>query len=140
MSSHHKLKRDCTPEEWRAYLDKMRPHIVKWKLANPERVREMESSWRKSHPDRMRIIVKGVTKRLKINDPDYSLKRTCRSKLNNELRSGRVVKPNTCSSCFVVGLITAHHEDYTKPLQVDWLCPKCHKRLHQKRKKGAVAR
>lgn len=28
----------------------------------------------------------------------------------------------------------AHHEDYSKPLEIVWLCEKCHKALHRKKR------
>lgn len=35
--------------------------------------------------------------------------------------------------------ICAHHEDYSRPLEVIWLCVSCHKRLHYMRKQDKCA-
>lgn len=43
------------------------------------------------------------------------------------------MRPETCSKCYEGETIQAHHEDYTKPLEVDWLCPMCHKAADMKR-------
>ena len=46
--------------------------------------------------------------------------------------SGRIVPPSNCSSCGVYVLkIESHHEDYSKPLIVKWLCKKCHAKIHR---------
>jgi hypothetical protein len=49
-------------------------------------------------------------------------------KIYRQLRTGNIQK----QPCFVCGSLNshAHHEDYSKPLDVIWLCPKHHKRLH----------
>jgi hypothetical protein len=42
---------------------------------------------------------------------------------------GELIKPNQCENCLVVmdiNKIQAHHKDYSKPLEVQWLCRKCH--------------
>jgi hypothetical protein len=49
--------------------------------------------------------------------------------LNNALRAGEV-KKLPCAMCGDTKQVHAHHHDYTKPLDVKWLCAKCHKRLH----------
>lgn len=46
------------------------------------------------------------------------------------LRSGVLQKPDYCSECGKKIKVYAHHEDYTKPLAVTWLCARCHKILH----------
>ncbi len=41
--------------------------------------------------------------------------------------------PKICSKCGRSDLgIDGHHWDYSKPLEVEWLCDKCHKSLHIK--------
>ena len=50
--------------------------------------------------------------------------------LNNAVRDGKITKPDSCSICGTTErIIHGHHEDYTKPLEVVWCCPPCHKRL-----------
>ncbi len=47
------------------------------------------------------------------------------------IRKGILKRPNYCSNCFSEKYIVAHHEDYSKPLIVIWLCRRCHKALHR---------
>jgi len=46
--------------------------------------------------------------------------------LNNAVNGGIIVKPSKCEKCGKEKKLTAHHEDYTKPLNVEWLCYECH--------------
>lgn len=45
--------------------------------------------------------------------------------------SGKLVRPDFCTICGSRGKIEAHHDDYTKPLSVTWMCERCHKDRHQ---------
>ena len=45
--------------------------------------------------------------------------------------SGKLIRPSTCPQCGSTKHIQAHHPDYSKPLNVVWLCQLCHKKLHQ---------
>jgi len=47
-----------------------------------------------------------------------------REQVRNAVRSGRL-KPGPCRVCGAQET-QAHHEDYAKPLEVEWLCPLHH--------------
>ena len=50
------------------------------------------------------------------------------------VRSGKLVRPVECSRCDSEKSIQAHHEDYSKPLDVIWVCQKCHTDIHEQKK------
>ena len=42
------------------------------------------------------------------------------------LKHGELVRPDKCSKCGKIGQVESHHPDYSKPLEVQWLCTACH--------------
>ena len=49
--------------------------------------------------------------------------------------TGRLSKPSSCSDCgrvLPLPRIQGHHEDYSKPLDVVWVCQRCHGIRHRK--------
>ncbi|MES2367165.1 MAG: hypothetical protein V4563_14910 [Pseudomonadota bacterium] len=55
-----------------------------------------------------------------------------RQTLNNRVRNGQITKPKRCEGCRKVRKLHAHHADYSKRLEVKWLCPDCHAEEHRK--------
>jgi hypothetical protein len=52
-------------------------------------------------------------------------------KVKYAVDNGVLEKPCCCEQCGNINQnLHGHHEDYSKPLKVKWLCPKCHKRQH----------
>lgn len=51
--------------------------------------------------------------------------------LNNAVRDGKIIKPDRCSNCNEEGKLHAHHNDYSRPLEVEWLCVVCHRQFHK---------
>ena len=50
------------------------------------------------------------------------------------VRNGELIRPKTCSACGGNNRalpMHGHHDDYTKPLDVIWLCAKCHTERHR---------
>jgi len=54
--------------------------------------------------------------------------------VNRAIRDGLLERPARCSRCnnIPIGPIQAHHEDYSQPLNILWLCNSCHHVLHSK--------
>lgn len=48
------------------------------------------------------------------------------------IESGALVRATACESCAAASELEAHHPDYSKPLEVRWLCVACHKDAHRK--------
>lgn len=61
---------------------------------------------------------------------NYPEKKRATSAVSYALRVGRLVKQN-CQTCGASEDICAHHEDYSKPLDVTWLCRSCHVKHHE---------
>lgn len=57
-------------------------------------------------------------------------KRRAQNAVSYALRKGLLVK-GPCAKCGTNEDICAHHEDYSKPLEVMWLCRSCHVRRHE---------
>lgn len=62
--------------------------------------------------------------------PEYE----ARYKANNARRDGILI-PEPCEVCGNEK-VQMHHEDYEKPLDVTWLCKKCHQNHHNQQKKA----
>lgn len=79
---------------------------------------------------RQRAVLKGARDQPKGSRRD-PVKLAARYRLRYEVRCGRIVKPSACSSCGTDGAVHGHHEDYGRPLDVEWLCRTCHGVRHR---------
>lgn len=62
-----------------------------------------------------------------------------RSLFGYHVRVGNIIRPAHCSDCGQPGRIQGHHTDYSKPLDVVWLCQRCHRRHDLMRVANAVS-
>jgi hypothetical protein len=56
---------------------------------------------------------------------------------SDALKSGLLIKPEICSKCGLPdrsNKIAGHHNDYEKPLEVEWLCNHCHTYYYHNKK------
>lgn len=54
-------------------------------------------------------------------------KSRCHLAAHRAQRKGLLIKPKSCEGCGATDRpLEKHHPDYSKPLTVEWLCPKCH--------------
>jgi len=57
------------------------------------------------------------------------------SAVNSAIKKGIIKKPHKCSMCGEEGNLVGHHEDYSKPIDVIWVCRRCHSKIHMKNDK-----
>lgn len=115
-----KKNRDEKSDYYREY-DKKR-------FSEDPRVRERHIRYKKTDAGKAALI-RGRKKWINKN-PEA---RAAHLILGNAVRSGRLDKPSDCSSCGCTPRrrdLHAHHEDYAKPIDVIWLCSKCHSKRH----------
>lgn len=68
--------------------------------------------------------------------PEPKKKANCRSYANTYEKRGCIVKKYACELCGGPNP-EKHHEDYDKPLEVLWVCRKCHLEIHNSKQKAA---
>lgn len=76
-------------------------------------------------PDPVKVSAKGSLFRSENKDKTKAHRLVVKA-----LREGNLTRPETCESCGKHGRIQGHHADYSKPLEVDWLCSSCHTLEH----------
>lgn len=89
----------------------------------PYATAEARREWSKRYYHRERERVLGIKNAWKARNPEKVRANTA---LNNALRDGRITKTECQAEGEHHGRIEAHHEDYSKPLDVAWLCSKHH--------------
>jgi len=75
-------------------------------------------------------VMGGIT-RQRVDQLLHYNRNWARKKLARALTTGRIQRAATCERCEIeADDLEAHHEDYTKPLSVTWLCGSCHNIVH----------
>jgi len=119
----------------RLYPEKARARR-KARLANdPACERRYHEAWREQNRERVRETARQINRRRyeKIREylksPQQAEKQAARRALHSAIRAGRITKPKQCQDCGDTPLprrLHAHHADYAKPFDVEWLCSICH--------------
>ena len=61
----------------------------------------------------------------------YPERTYARQAIQRAIKSGKMTRPDTCSVCGVPCEPVGHHRDYSKPLEVIWVCGICHSAEHK---------
>jgi len=74
-----------------------------------EKALKLTLSWRKRNPEAV----------------------ACWTIFKKAIKEKRIIRVKKCVECGSDIQVEAHHEDYSKPLEVLWLCRKCHYHKHK---------
>jgi len=123
---HSHICRLCSSAKDREYYSKNRNSKREkgrgryWE--NPKKERDRVDRYRKNNPRK----VYDYFKKKRIEQPE---KNKARMAVFYAKRSGKIAVPSGCENCGASTNLQAHHQDYSKPLDIKWLCPKCHNAL-----------
>jgi hypothetical protein len=67
----------------------------------------------------------------------YDAKAQARKLAYYAFRRGRITQ-TPCEHCGIEERLEMHHDDYSKPLEVRWLCVPCHKALTARQRRETV--
>lgn len=103
-----------------------RANAKRWVRLNPDIHNALTAKYRRRHPDRCNLRVRTW----RAAHPGAGAAYTS---LWEAIHAGRVLRPDACAECKrECKLDGHHHRGYDKPLDVIWLCRRCHVRLHQR--------
>lgn len=125
----------------KANAEKKRAVARRWREENPERVVELNRRWHRENPEQAAQLKREwkrknpekVSASHKRHREKYPEKEEARTALRNAVQLGKLEKPANCEGCGKAKSprpLHGHHADYSKPLEVEWLCPPCHQARH----------
>lgn len=133
--TRHSQGKYCSPEHQR---EGMRISWRKFKSNNQEDVRAYYREYYKKNSESVKERIKQyhqtetgkavIAKTYKTSKAKYPEKIAARSAVLVATRSGKLIK-QPCEKCGEQKT-QAHHDDYSKPLDVRWLCDRCHRIEH----------
>lgn len=138
---HH---REAVAEWKRNHLDRVRELGRKNKAAErarkgPEKVRQAWKDWYDRNTEHRRAWQRDRRyrnpKRTKMFDANPY---TARHAVEWALKKGYMQRALNCENCGAERRTDAHHETYTKPFEVKWLCRPCHVNLHLERGEQSI--
>lgn len=103
-----------TKEAWAAYMRA-------WNSAHPGYATKYKRAWAEKNKERR--LAQAAAWRHRNGE-----KRKAHHKVYRAVRAGVLIRPAACSNCEKEGAVEASHDDYSKPLEVIWLCRRCHAR------------
>lgn len=120
-------------------IECVKARVKKHRETNHEKIREYDKK-RSNEPHRVKArkdyvqTEQGKAAKKRAMDSyrkRYPMKYAAHVVTRNAIRDGKLKPAELCSTCGSTEKIEGHHDDYTKPLEVRWLCEKCHKSWHR---------
>jgi len=129
----HRCK-DCKKLYAKQYREKHLDRILVYDRNRPnakervEKAKEYKSKMRVENPEKYDRIFHSSKKRYRVKHRE---KVNAENRINDALRKEKLKRPDECSVCHKKCVPQGHHFDYTKPLEVIWVCPACHSAIHR---------
>lgn len=110
----------------KTHREQLSKTALNWVHRNKKHV--LELARRRNATPRGKALIRASQKRYAEKN---RIKRLAKDAIHNAIKAGKLKRQN-CVKCGNPKS-EGHHPDYTKPLEVIWLCKKCHIDLHKNR-------
>lgn len=130
MADGHLNKcKECTKKDTRENTEKNKDYYVEYDKKRDQLPHRIEMRKRYSQTEKGRESCRKSKEKWR---NDNVIKKAASIIIGNAVRDGKIIKPSSCSQCNVTGVrIHGHHDDYAYPMNVRWLCSKCHTAWHK---------
>jgi hypothetical protein len=104
----------------------------RWRIKQGERLVERKRQYRKLNPEKcLQKLTAEQAARYRFQKAQWCRDNPEKTKahrlVKTALRRGVLIRPAKCGKCGAGGRIEASHDDYSRPLDIEWLCCSCHK-------------
>ena len=107
----------------------LRSECRQCKNADDRRYRQSSEGRTTIKKNRQRQRKNGTTKAW---HEKYPLAQDAHRQIRTAIERESINRPDCCDRCHRAhSRLNAHHEDYSQPLLVEWLCPSCHVTTHK---------
>ena len=129
MADGHVNKcKECNKKDVRKNYRENIDHFKEYEKTRANLEHRVEARKKYSKTEKGKLSINGSKFRFIKTHP---IQRAANIMVGNAIRDGRLIRPNKCSSCGIDCKPHGHHCDYAYPLDVTWLCTKCHADWHK---------
>jgi hypothetical protein len=130
MKKWRKKNRNKINKYWKKYKfinkDKINKYLRNYYEKNRIKLNKYARKYQKLNPKKIKKIHNKSNKKY---EKKYPFKKIAQ---NIAHRNIKIPKNQLCETCNKRKAKHKHHEDYNKPLDIKFLCIKCHRELHRK--------
>lgn len=115
--------------------ERVNQHKRNYRDNNKEKADESKQKWlsknKNHHKDYYKRNREKLIERTKERFRLNPIKVSARAAVTYAIKAGNIIKPDQCELCERHARLEAHHCDYSKKLDVMWICRKCHVDWHK---------
>ena len=119
--------KDCTKNDVHKHRNDNIEKVRAYDRNRPNKAERIKKQLAYSNTERGKEVRFISTRDCRLRNP---MRYKANTAVSSALRDGRLIRPSNCEKCGIECKPHGHHDDYSKPLSVRWLCVRCHNDFH----------
>ncbi len=121
--------RKSCKKSYAKFKEKRLEYAKLYRILHAEEKKQRDAAWRLRNPEKIKEYGRRAAANQRRNEPH---KVKARQLVSYAVEIGVLTRPMNCAKCNIECKPEGHHPDYSKPLDVIWLCRECHNKEHGK--------